>query len=44
MGWVLDVGCGCGRVLLMLSGQIGEGIGIDINGPAPQYTLRSLPG
>ncbi|MBN1453003.1 MAG: class I SAM-dependent methyltransferase [Anaerolineales bacterium] len=31
MGRVLDVGCGRGGVLLMLSGQIGEGIGIDIN-------------
>jgi len=29
-GRVLDVGCGRGDVLLMLSGQIGEGIGIDI--------------
>ena len=31
MGRVLDVGCGRGGVLLRLSGQIGEGIGIDIN-------------
>ncbi|MBN1936575.1 MAG: class I SAM-dependent methyltransferase [Anaerolineae bacterium] len=29
-GRVLDVGCGRGQVLLMLSGQIGEGIGIDV--------------
>jgi ubiquinone/menaquinone biosynthesis C-methylase UbiE len=28
---VLDVGCGPGDVLLMLSGQIGAGIGIDIS-------------
>jgi SAM-dependent methyltransferase len=27
---LLDVGCGRGEVLLMLSGQIGEGIGIDV--------------
>ena len=31
VGRVLDVGCGRGDVLLMLSGQIGEGIGVDIN-------------
>lgn len=30
VGRVLDVGCGRGDVLLMLSGQIGEGIGIDL--------------
>ena len=29
-GRVLDVGCGRGDVLFMLSGQIGEGIGVDI--------------
>jgi ubiquinone/menaquinone biosynthesis C-methylase UbiE len=29
-GQVLDVGCGPGDVLLMLSGQIGAGIGIDL--------------
>jgi ubiquinone/menaquinone biosynthesis C-methylase UbiE len=31
VGQVLDVGCGPGDVLLMLSGQIGAGIGIDIS-------------
>jgi len=30
-GQVLDVGCGPGNVLLMLSAQIGAGIGIDIS-------------
>jgi SAM-dependent methyltransferase len=29
-GCVLDVGCGRGQVLLMLSEQIGEGLGIDV--------------
>jgi SAM-dependent methyltransferase len=28
---VLDVGCAQGDVLLMLAGQIGEGVGIDVN-------------
>jgi len=31
MAWVLDVGCGGGGVLFLLSMQIEEGIGIDIN-------------
>jgi ubiquinone/menaquinone biosynthesis C-methylase UbiE len=30
-GQVLDVGCGPGDILLMLSGQIGAGIGIDVS-------------
>jgi len=29
-GRVLDVGCGRGDILMMLAGQIGEGIGVDI--------------
>jgi ubiquinone/menaquinone biosynthesis C-methylase UbiE len=28
---VLDVGCGPGNAILMLSGQIGEGIGVDVS-------------
>jgi SAM-dependent methyltransferase len=37
---VLDVGCGSGGVLLMLSAQIGEGIGIDISEDALERAER----